>query len=450
MSHLLGALSRSLSLKLVTIGILVLVLLMPAAMIEGVIRERAALEYDARADIKQAFGHAQIVSGPILRIPYRAPKIAPNGKAYELTGTIYHLPRNVTLDTTVTTQERYRGLYTIPVFETNLTLAAQFDPVAVGELNLDGAIIDFDRARLVIALSDPRTLRATPQALIGQHDLTFKPGKRLDADLGPTIEIALRAADWDHTASTLGISTKLNFAGTDRLSFLPIGDTQSLSMQANWPDPSFVGHYLPTDREISDSGFQATWQTTSLGRPFPATWIDDEITATDLHHAAFGAQFKAPLNTYDRSRRAVHYAVLAIVLTFACFFLFDVLNALNLHPFQYLLVGFANCMFFLLLLSLAEHLGFSLAYALSTLASIGLIGGYSSAVLGASRRAALCCAILAALYGFVYMTLRAQSYALLAGSLGLWCVLAAVMYLTRRVDWRAAAAQPPSTAQEMV
>ena len=450
MSHLLGALSRSLSLKLVTIGFLVLVLLMPTAMIEGVVRERAALEHEARVDIMQAFGHAQIVSGPILRIPYRQSRVAPNGKAFELVGSIYHLPRNVTLATEVTTQEPYRGLYTIPVFETDVTIDAQFDPVSIGELNLDGATIDYDRARLVIALSDPRTLRATPHALIGEHDLTFKPGKRLDADLGPTIEIPLRAAEWDHSTSTLGFSTRLNFAGTDFLSFLPLGDTQNLTMQANWPDPSFFGHYLPSNRNISDSGFEATWQTTSLGRPFPATWIDDEVTAANLREATFGAQFKAPLNTYDRSRRAVHYAVLAIVLTFACFFLFDVLNALNLHPFQYLLVGFANCMFFLLLLSLAEHLGFSIAYALSTLASIGLIGGYSSAVLGATRRAALCCAILAALYGFVFMTLRAQSYALLAGSLGLWCVLAAVMYLTRRVDWRAAATQPPSSAQEIV
>ncbi|MFK7886121.1 MAG: cell envelope integrity protein CreD [Gammaproteobacteria bacterium] len=441
MSQLLRALGRSVGLKLAMIGFLVLVLLLPTAMIEGVVRERAALEHEARGNIMQAFGHAQTLSGPILRIPYRQPKIAANGKRFEKTGAIYHLPRNATFKTNVDTQERYRGLYTIPVFETSVAIEAQFDPVALSELNLDDATIEFDRAQLVIGLSDPRTLRSTPIATVNNLDLTFGPGKRLHADIGPTIDVALRDTGFTDATKTLSVITQLEFAGTDRLQFLPVGDTQSVFMNANWPDPSFAGHYLPSTRNISDAGFDAQWHVTSLGRLYPGTWVDDDVTAPNLHQSAFGTHFKPALNTYDRARRAVHYAVLAIVLTFACFFLFDVLNALRLHPFQYLLVGFANCLFFLLLLSLAEHIGFALAYAISAIASIGLIGGYSVTVLGAAKRALLCCAVLAALYGFVYMTLRAQSYALLAGSLGLWCVLAAVMYLTRRVDWRAAAAQ---------
>ncbi len=258
------------------------------------------------------------------------------------------------------------------------------------------------------------------------------------------IDAPADALQLDVLKASFSVQTELKFAGSNRLSVVPVGDSQHVAVNANWPDPSFTGRYLPRERTISSDGFDALWDITSLGRGFGVTTVDAARLTEPMRMSAFGVNLKPGLSTYDKARRALRYAILAITLTFACFFLFDVLGALRLHAVQYLLVGFANCLFFLLLISLAEHIGFAGGYAISAAASALLIGGYSAVVLQARWRAALCTGALAATYGFIYMTLGAQTYALLVGSLGLWFVLAAVMYLTRHVDWRTASSDARS------
>ena len=208
-------------------------------------------------------------------------------------------------------------------------------------------------------------------------------------------------------------------------------------MTSNWPSPSFLGNHLPRTREISDSGFTAAWQIASLGRELPSQWTDRSPPSSSAHNAAFGVSFYMPVSLYQLTLRATKYAILFIGLSFVAYFLFEVLCSLRLHPLQYLLVGFANAMFYLLLLSLAEHVGFGWAYFASAAASVGLVAGYSAAILGGRRRGLVIAAVLAALYAFLYMTLKAETYALLAGAAGLWISLAAVMYMTRRIDWYA-------------
>ncbi|MFK8017218.1 MAG: cell envelope integrity protein CreD [Gammaproteobacteria bacterium] len=445
MSNALGTLSaigRSSSVKLASIGFLILVLLLPTAMIESVIDERAALAAHAREDIMRAWGRQQSLIGPVLVIPYTADIQRSDGRAAVRTGFVYHLPESLDANLDVDAQLRYRGLYTVPVYTTAVKLSATFTPVPIAALGLTHATVHFDQARLAIGLSDPRTLRETPEVSIGDTTIRFAAGAYQTNLLGPHIVAPLTLVDLTESRGAFAMNSRFHLAGSDTLTLAPVADTNTISMEGNWPGPSFQGNYLPTDREILDDGFVANWQVTSLGRSYPTSWLDDAVTDQTLHSSLFGTQLKTPLSTYQMAKRAVRYAILAIGLSFACFFLFDTVSALHLHPVQYLLIGFANCLFFLLLLTLSEHIAFLPAYLISALACTTLIGGYSAAVLHARRRAAVCVAALVALYGFLFMTLRAQSLALLAGSVGLWLVLGTVMYLTRRVDWHVGASTP--------
>ncbi len=438
MTQFLQALSRSNSVKLATIGVLILVLLIPTAMIDGVISDRAQLADEAHNDIMTAWGRQQTLVGPILVVPYEHTVLEKVGPPRRVQGVIYHLPKEANTRVELDSQLRYRGLYTVPVYEAQLELDARFDELPLNELGLRDAKIDFSRAQLIVALSDPRTLREAPLATVDEMRVQFGAGTSLAPALGPHIAAPLSDVALELKDGAIKVATSLHFAGTDSIHLAPVGDANSVTMAANWANPSFDGQYLPTTREVTDTAFTASWKLTGLGRNFPSYWVNNSIGMHEIRSSLFGATLKTPLGTYALASRAVRYAVLAIALSFACFFLFEVVSGLHLHAVQYLLVGCANCLFFLLLLTFAEHIGFSLAYGLSASASIALIGGYSITVLQARLRAGIFAGALVALYAFVFMTLRAQNYALLAGSVGLWLMLAAVMYLTRRVDWHAA------------
>ena len=239
----------------------------------------------------------------------------------------------------------------------------------------------------------------------------------------------------DELRQTQVFTLTLNIKGSETLKFLPLGDTTRASMRSSWPSPSFSGSYLPHTRQISDAGFEADWRVSSIGRPMPSHWSKSAPAADVSYSSAFGVDLYMPVSIYRLTVRAAKFGILFVGLTFVAYFMFEVIAKLRLHPLQYLMVGLANVVFYLLLLSFAEHMAFGLAYLISAAASSGLIVGYSRAVLGERQRALLVGAILALLYGFLYLTLSAENFALLAGAIGLWVALALIMYLTRRIDW---------------
>ncbi|MEQ9561562.1 MAG: cell envelope integrity protein CreD, partial [Woeseiaceae bacterium] len=265
--------------------------------------------------------------------------------------------------------------------------------------------------------------------------LAFVPGGHLVGGLPPQIQAPLREILKPDSTAELAFDTVLNIKGSESLSFLPLGDTTRASIKSTWPSPSFSGSYLPHTREISDDGFRADWQVSSIGRSLPSHWSKASGAAHSTESAMFGVDLYMPISIYRLTLRAVTYGVLFVVLTFVSYFMFEVIAGLRLHPLQYLMVGMANVIFFLLLISLAEHIGFGWSYIASALASSGLVVGYSYAVLGQRRRAMIVGTVLFVLYCFLYMTLKAETYALLAGSIGLWAALAVIMYMTRRIDW---------------
>jgi len=437
MQQALEGLKQSASLKAFAIGILILVLLIPVSMIKGVVRDRIHVHNEARTDITQSWGGEQIISGPILVLPYRVEHRNTYGNVVVETDHAYILPSRLDVDIEVDPEVRARGIHEVPIYSANVHLSGTFSSPQLENLKPSANDIQWQKAFVALSVSDARAIAHAPLIDIAGSMSRFKPGgERILADTTPPIVAAIEASlDSYRDGDELRFEMDLQLNGADALQVSALGDSTRVKMSSTWPSPSFIGNYLPENREVSDAGFSADWRISNLGRPLPSQWDDRNTSVTGATQSAFGVAFYQPVDLYQLSLRATKYAVLFIGMTFIAYFLFEVMLRLQLHPLQYLLVGFANALFYLLLLSLSEHVGFGWAYLGSALASTALVAGYSATILVRRSRGLLMAAALVALYGFLYMMLQAETYALLAGAAGLWVTLAAIMYLTRKIDW---------------
>jgi inner membrane protein len=432
-----SGLTRSTSIKAMVIGALILVLLIPVSMIKGVVHDRNYVHDEARADIMRSWGGEQLVTGPILVLPYRVVHRNSYGNAVVENDFAYILPAQLDIDIEADPEVRYRGMHRVPIFSANVKISGSFNSPDFSRFSATGTDVEWGSVFVALSVSDARAIAHTPLIDIGGAVSRFSPGgTAILSDSTPPIVAAVEAdLDKFRDGEPLGFQMDMQLNGADALRISSLGDTTNVSMKSTWPSPSFVGNYLPEHREVLDSGFTANWQISSLGRQLPSQWVGKDGMLGGAYQSSFGVTFYQPVSMYQLTLRAAKYAVLFIGMTFVAYFLFEVMAGLRLHPLQYLLVGFSNALFYLLLLSLAEHIGFGWAYLLSAAASIGLISAYSATILNSRSRGLMMALALFALYAFLYMTLKAETYALLGGALGLWVSLAAIMYLTRRIDW---------------
>ena len=435
MNDLIRQVRGSISGKVLFIALLALLLLIPMSMIRGVVSERAHMLQTARKDIATAWGREQTIGGPILAVPFRYTHIV-NGIAVEARDELYVLPETLSIDGEVRTQTRYRGIYEIPVYTAELDISGVLAaPVFSNELP-DQQVL-WEDAYIALPLSDARPIRQAVELTLADETADFKPGGTRVAGFGPQLSVPLAAFGLETFDEAQAFSFSLTLGGTGLLKFLPLGDTTEVSLSSAWPSPSFVGAYLPETRQVSDSGFDASWQVLNLGRGYPSTWYGSRFAPNASPLSAFGVELIVPIGIYETSTRAAKYAVLFIGLSFLIYFLFEIFADLRLHPLQYLLLGCANCMFYLLLLALSEHLQFGLAYFLSAAAATTLISVYSAAVLRARQRVVAVTAALTGMYLYLFVTLQAEDFAFISGTLALFGALALFMFLTRRVDWYA-------------
>jgi inner membrane protein len=236
----------------------------------------------------------------------------------------------------------------------------------------------------------------------------------------------------DMIANGADFSLTLNLKGSENLQFVPVGKETSVKMQSNWANPSFNGNYLPDERTISDSGFTAGWKVLYLNRNYPQQWKDGKY---DLNSSSFGASLLVPVDAYQKSNRSIKYAILCIVLTFTAFFLIELIYDKRIHSLQYALVGFALCIFYTLLLSISEYVVFNTAYLISAVATIVLITLFVKSILQSNKMAVFIATVLSAMYGFMFVLIQSQDYALLMGSVGLFITIALVMYFSRKIKW---------------
>lgn len=434
--------TKTLSFKLGLIALLMLLLLIPLLMIGGLIDERQTLRDNVLQDIAQSSSFDQQISGPLLVVPYRKYQrrwINKDGEAVQETSTVagylYFLPETFDVDSQVDTELRARGIYQARLFHARSRISGRFKLPERWGIDKDYDDYRFDKPFMVVGISDIRGIENALELSLDDQRLPFEAGTGLDWMAGG-VHVSLPQLD-GQAAREFSYAFDLALQGTGQFHVLPVGRSSRVQMQANWPHPSFVGSYLPASREIDAQGFTARWQTS-----FFATNLEDALRqcsgagkCAEFSARTFGVSFVDPVDQYLKSERAIKYALLFIALTFAGFFLFEVLKGLSVHPVQYILVGAALAFFYLLLLSLSEHIGFGLAYALSASACVLLIGFYLSHVLRSLGRGIGFAAGLAALYAMLYGLLSAEDYALLMGSLLCFGLLGVFMMLTRRLDW---------------
>jgi inner membrane protein len=437
-------------LKLLGVGALVLVLLIPLAMITGVLNERLARRNEAVTDITSSWGKEQNVIGPVLGIPFhyrfKTVKEVPlaegrvERREVEETATAnaYFLPQLLKINGEVQTQTLHRGIYDAAVFRAQPVLSGKFAPPDFGALKIDPRDMQWKDAFVTIAVND---LRGTREALIlnwGGANRPLLPGSQVPGyTTGATASLgADKPID-----SEVQFSITLDFNGSDGIFFVPFGVQNEATLRSNWPDPAFRGAFLPADRSVRPDGFNASWKVSYYGRDYPQQWTsrggNERFNVQVVTSSRFGAQFLSILDAYRYVERSIKYGVLFLVLVFTTFFLFEVTAGQKIHPFQYLMVGAALCLFYLLLLSISEFIGFGWAYLVAAAASTILITWYCQFFLGGGVRTVMIGAGLAGVYTFLYITLRQQDYALLMGGIALFVLLAVVMYVTRKIDWYA-------------
>ena len=316
---------------------------------------------------------------------------------------------------------RSKGIYRIPFYSAELEIKGEFPPA-----------FGVKRSTFFLDISDKKAVEVTSFIVDGKP-LVFRDRGDDPGRLVMTLPLPARK-----------FALKLKLQGTEKLHFHPTGRFTA-ELKSNWPDPSFTGAYLPASREITDQGFTARWEMRSLlgsavtlNAPPKAKGAVRGMDYADVpeeFQQSFGVNLFLPVDIYQQTTRSVKYGILFVGLTFLAFFLFEILAALRIHPLQYLLVGSALCIFYLLLLSISEQVGFLIAYLSGSAATIGLITMYSWSVLRQGRRAMLLGGLLVLLYGFLFTLLQMEQYSLMLGSLALFLILAMVMWLTRNIDW---------------
>lgn len=420
----------SVTFKMFSVAFLALILLVPAFMIQWVISDREWRRDDAVREISDKWGGEQTIAGPILNIPYQVLEKDEQGVARMVVKYAHFLPEILQVKGELQPQIRQRGIYEAVLYTGNLQLSGRFAYPSFSDWAIPDNSVLWDRAFVSVGIPDMRGINDKVELSWKDKKILFEPGIET-ADI-TTSGISAATPLLAKGAEAIEFSMGINLNGSQQLRLVPLGKETSAEIHSKWSDPSFDGAFLPDTRTVDKNGFTAQWKVLHLNRNFPQQWLG---SGQDIYGAAFGVKLLTPLDEYQKTNRSSKYAVMFIFLTFLGFFFVEILNRMRIHPLQYLLVGAALCVFYLLLISLSEHIKFNPAYWVSTAATVILITAYSSTIFRNRKLTISICVTLLGLYGFLYSLLQLQDYALLMGSLGLFSILAALMYFSRNIDW---------------
>jgi inner membrane protein len=413
------------------VGVLALLLLIPTSFMQELVQERQARQQEAFNEVSSKWANRQNIAGPILVIPYTRSSTDNDGKPMVIKSMAYFLPDQLTISSRVAPIKKYRGIYQVMLYSSVINIAGGFSPLPLEKLKLSATDFVWNEAYVCFGLTDAKGLKEELKLNWNDSVLSLTPssvnnGVFRDCFLSPVVINPVAAS------GTIRFSGQVALNGSEQLFFTPVGKQTTVQMQSSWPDPSFTGNQLPDTSEIGKSGFVATWKSLSHTRTFPQAWRDNSY---DLSSAAFGTDLFIPVNGYQKTMRSMKYAILCILLTFTAFFLIETNNKKSVHPIQYALIGFALVLFYTLLLSFSEYIGFNSAYAVATPATVGLISWFVQGLLQSKKLSMLLSFVLVLLYSYVFTILQLQDYALLLGSVGLFLTLAIVMYYSRKVQW---------------
>ncbi|MGB3106920.1 cell envelope integrity protein CreD [Sphingobacterium siyangense] len=467
-SSIFEKISNSTVLKLFVIFFLSLILLIPLALISDLIEERKNREQEVSDGITLNWGKDQVISSPVLAIPYRetiplSAEKADKSNLREELKWIFVLPKTSNIATDITPQHLSRGIYNAVVYNSNITLEGSFDKISIEKLEVPHEQIDWKGSKLIFGIQDFKGLGKRPSLNWDGNELTFDPDFN-NLKLFTQNLVCPVSLDPQKTDSRFKI--KLNLKGSKSLNFLPLSDQTNIQAKGNWANPSFTGAFLPSKRNTETSNFSASWEIPSFNRKLPQQWTgdarpiyqfdnklangneDNEQKAAQTANTTLASannlldntdmitiNFLPDINNYQKTTRVAKYGILVIILTFTSLLFTEVIKKKRIHIIQYILIGAAMVLFYTLLLALSEHIGFNLAYLTASVATVMLIGSFIKSITKDQKSALLLSSILALFYLFIYILMQLRDYSLIAGTIGIFIILAILMRVSTKINW---------------
>ena len=443
---------ESITIKLMSIGFLVLILLIPSSWIESLIIERQSRAESVIQEISGKWSGEQSLVGPILVIPFIQREKIDKGKEgieiREWTNKAFFLPEKLTIDGKIDPQILHRGIFDAAVYESDLDFAVSFKTPDFQKLNILEKDVLWGESSLIMGINDLRGISGNPTLKMGSVELFSEPSSQIgltteykndnasydvNANVTSTENGIVAPLPWKSVEDFSGsVSLKMSLKGSTLLYFVPIGRTTHVSLHGPWASPSFDGSFLPSSREVNEKGFTAQWNILHYNRPFSQQWIGAN---QKLSGSEFGVKLLIPVDQYQKSMRTSKYGVMIILLTFISLFMVEIMRKIRIHPFQYILIGGALIIYYSLLLSFSEHVGYNTAYLISALSTIILISLYSKTFLGERKLIFVFSLLLIFFYGFIFVIIQMQDYSLLLGSLGLFFIIGLLMYFSKNIRW---------------
>ncbi len=421
-------------LKLGVIAFLVLILLIPTSIVRSLIKERENTQLLAISEVSEKWGNGQEITGPFISIPYdkylkKYSKKDSTSTVVRVREYIHLLPKNLNIKGNISPEKKYRGIYEVVVYDSKVKVSGNFSEIDLSVLDIISDNIHFDKATLNIGISDLKGIEKQVNVNWMNKELNFNSGLSNNDVVSSGINVKLsNFKTTDFNDFSLSISIK----GSQYLYFLPFGKTTDVHIKSDWTTPSFTGKYLPDSRTVNEEGFDAKWNVLHLNRNYPQVWKGDGVNTLSSY---FGIDLLLPMDNYKKSDRISKYAILFLGLTFLVFFFIEILNKVFIHPVQYILVGLAIIVFYVLLLSFSEHVYFNIAYLMAALLTLASVSLYVYAILKSKKLASIVFGMLLILYLFIFIIIQLEGYALLVGSIGLFTILSSVMYFSRKIDW---------------
>jgi len=441
---------NSATFRMFIVGFLVLILLIPLFFVQDLIRERERTKDQAVSEINNDWGEKIMLYGPILKIPYNVTVKSTEtdvktGKAVTVSSDetyyAYFFPDNLNVDGILDAQPKKRGIYQTSVYKTQMKLDGSFKKPDFKKLEIDSNAVDWSKAQILFQSTNVKGITSQLELKLGDKNLNFTTlfdSQSTDETVyvdNKALQKYTLASDvfaFDNGKENYNFSMDFNANGSESFQIIPVGKTTKMHLKSAWKDSNFFGEYLPQNPDkLTKNGFDAHWQVLEMNRPFSQQFK----SVPNLEKYAFGVDLMISVDNYLQNERSAKYGFLVISLTFLLFFLFQTLSKINIHPFQYLLIGLALVIFYTLLLSISEHSNFTTAYIVSTLATITMITLFSKSIMKIWKFPLFVFISLTALYAFIFVIIQLESYALLVGSIGLFAILAGVMYASRKIEW---------------
>lgn len=407
--------NKSITSKLLVIGLIAGASYLASLLVLTLIHGREEIYTQALSEIGTTWGSPQTIAGPVFIYRSSTQETAR-----------YALPSSLSYETVLTPETRSRGIFSTTVYTAKTVVRGEFNAADIATASQGPGV-----GSLSVAITDTKGLSSPEGVMWGGQSYEFESGSGTIALQSQGIHAPVPAKV---AGARIPFSYEITVRGSSSLSFVPLGEETLVSVSSPWKSPKFTGQFLPTERTVSDEGFDAQWNVSAYGRPYAQTGELASLSWIDLSASVAGVTLHEPVDLYTLLYRSVAYAILFFAATFLTFFAFDIRARLNIHPVQYALIGAALALFYLLLLALSEHVGFMSAYALATLMITALITTYSAFVLKQKARALIIAGMMLALYGYLYFVLQLENLALLFGSLLLFVLLACAMYFTRNME----------------